>query len=44
MFDVSAAQSQKVYLSPRVLLANDAAEVCIYFEYGMAMQDGDLCK
>ena len=44
MFGVSAGQSQKAYLSPTVLLTNDAAEVCIYFEYGMAMQDGDLCK
>ena len=44
MLDVSAGQSQKTYLSPTVLLTNDTAEVCVYFEYGMTMQDGDLCK
>ena len=42
--DVSDGQSQKAYLSPTVLLTNDVAEVCVYFEYGMTMQDGDLCK
>ena len=44
MLDVSAGQSQKTYLSPIILLTNDTAEVCVYFEYGMTMQDGDLCK
>ena len=44
VLDVSFGESQKAYLSPTISLTNDTAEVCVYFEYGMTMQDGDLCK
>ena len=42
--DVSAGASQKAYLTPQMKLLQNTAEVCVYFEYGMGMENGDLCK
>ena len=42
--DVSAGANQKAYLTPQMKLLNDTTEVCIYFEYGMDMEYGDLCE
>ena len=42
--DVSAGASQKAYLTPQMKLLQNTAEVSVYFEYGMGMENGDLCK
>lgn len=42
--DISAGASQKAYLTPQIKLLQSTTEVCVYFEYGMDMKNGDLCK
>ena len=42
--DISAGASQKAYLTPQIKLLQNTTEVCVYFQYGMDMKNGDLCK
>ena len=42
--DLSPGASQKAYLTPQMKLLRNTTEVCVYFEYGMNMEKGDLCE